>query len=167
MGLRRDASAEFRVDTDGNLGHERLDKQGVAHDADVRAEAAELDRGHFAAVGILVEEPGGERGGAKGALLEDLRVAGAANEVTGGGELPAWRPLDAVGDGEVLALLCFEVVVAVGVIGEDDGSLERAGVLCDIVHDRRRLGRAEGAVHEVILHVDDEQVVASHCISYR
>ena len=49
-----------------------------------------------------------------------------------------------------------------GVFGENDRTVEAAGALGDCLDDGLRLGRAQGAVDEVVLHVDDDEVGVGH-----
>lgn len=111
---------------------------------------------------VLGGEPVREPGGAERGLLEDARVALGANGLEGGDEIPAVRAADAVGNRKVTALLGFGVVGAVGVEGEDDGAVEGCGALGYRVDDGLGLGAAERAVDEIMLHVDDDEVVAGH-----
>lgn len=161
VGGRGDAGAEGGVHGKRDLGKRRLDEQGVAHHADVGAEAAELD-GVDRGGAVLGGEPVREPGGAERGLLEDARVALGANGLEGGDEIPAERAANAVGNRKVAALLGFGVVGAVGVEGEDDGAVEGCGALGDRIDDGLCFGAAERSVDEIMLHVDDDEVVAGH-----
>ena len=72
-------------------------------------------------------------------------------------QLPACGPLDAVDHGQVPALLGLQVVFWVGVpCGDDIPSGVFADFLRHPVHDGLRLRSAQGAVDEVVLHVNDQ-----------
>lgn len=161
VGGRGDAGAEGGVHGERDLGKRRLDEQGVAYHADVGAESAELD-GVDRGGAVLGGEPVRELGGAERGLLEDVRVALGANGLEGGDEIPAVRAANAVGNRKVAALLGFGVVGAVRVEGEDDGAVEGCGALGDRIDDGLCFGAAERSVDEIMLHVDDDEVVAGH-----
>ena len=83
-----------------------------------------------------------QRDGAKRGLLERAGVAGLAHHVELGHELPAKRSLDAVGHGQVPALLRLKVVGTVRVERERDGAVELACAPRDVGRDRLGLGAA-------------------------
>ena len=108
------------------------------------------------------DEPAGKVERAERGLFEHGSAAAGANRLEGGCEFPAGRSGDAVGNGQVATLLRGGVVVTVGVFGEDDRAVEAVGALGDGLDDGLRLGRAQGAVDEVVLHVDDDEVGVGH-----
>lgn len=108
------------------------------------------------------DKPAGEVERSERGLFEHGSTAAGANRLEGGCEFPAGRAGDAVGNGQVATLLRGCVVAAVGVFGENDRTVEAAGALGDCLDDGLRLGRAQGAVDEVILHVDDDEVGVGH-----
>ena len=155
------AGAEGGVHAERNLRQVRLDGEGVADHADVRAQAAEFDGVDGLGV-VLRHEPAREVERAERGLVEDRGIEQPLDLVERGCELPALRALDAVGNGQIAALLRGGVVAAVGVFGENDRAVEAAGALGDCLDDALCLGRAQGAVDEVILHVNDDEVGVGH-----
>ena len=110
----------------------------------------------------MCDKPAGEVERSERGLFEHGSAAAGANRFEGGCEFPAGCAGDAVGNGQVATLLRGGVVAAVGVFGENDRAVEAAGALGDCLDDGLRLGRAQGAVDEVVLHVDDDEVGVGH-----
>lgn len=159
--LGRDAGAEARVYTYGYLGKGRLDEQDVRYHADIGAHADELDGlNRLGCVGV--RQVVDKRRGAKGRLLKHAGIALALDVGEFGDELPALGALDAMGDGEVSAFLRLGVIFAVGVEREEHLATERARGFDDRGGDPLGLGGAERAGHEVVLHIDDDEIAASH-----
>lgn len=156
-----DAGAQGGVHAERDLGQVRLDGEGVADHADVGAQAAEFDGVDGLGV-VLRDEPAGKVERSERGLFEHGSAAVGANRLEGGCELPAGRAGDAVGNGQVASLLRGGVVAVVGVLGENDRAVEAVGALGDRLDDGLRLGRAQGAVDEVVLHVDDDEVGVGH-----
>lgn len=155
------AGAEGGVHAERHLRQVRLDGEGVADHADVRAQAAKLDGVDGLGV-VLRHEPAREVERAERGLVEDRGIEQPLDLIERGCELPALRALDAVGNGQVAPLLRGGVVGAVRIAGEDNVALECASALNDAFDDGLRLGGAQGAVDEVVLHVDDDEVGVRH-----
>lgn len=155
------AGTEGGVHAERHLRQVRLDGEGVADHADIGAQAAEFDKVDGRGV-VLRDKPAGEVERAERGLFEHGGAAAGANRFEGGCEFPAGRAGDAVGSGQVAALLRGGVVAAVGVFGKNDRAVKAAGALGDRLDDGLRLGRAQGPVDEVVLHVDDDEVGVGH-----
>ena len=125
MGGGRHAGAESRLAAHGNLGEVRLDEQGVAHHADVGAQADDLD-GVDGLLVVALGEPPHEGNRAERGLVEHHGIARAADLLELGDELPARGVAHAVRNRQVATLLRFEVVRLMRVAREDDGALEVA-----------------------------------------
>ena len=154
VALRRDAGAAARVHGDGRFGHRRLEQQRVGHHTDVGAEADQLDLQRL--LRALGHQNTGEPVGAEGGLVDNGRLLrGLGDRIV---ELPAVGALDAVLDGQIAALLRVEIVFVMRVACEID--VPRV-VLLHLLHDARndllRLLRAERAVDEVVLHINDDE----------
>ena len=155
------AGAEGGVHAERHLRQVRLDGEGVADHADVGAQAAKLDGVDGFGV-VLRHEPAREVERAERGLVEDRGIEQSLDLIERGRELPALRALDAVGNGQVATLLRGGVVGAVRIAREDDAALECASALNDALDDGLRLGGAQGAVDEVVLHVNDDEVGVGH-----
>ena len=160
MLFRGDARAAGGVDVDGQLRHRGLYHQRVGDDADVGAQADQLDGLQFVAL-IEALEVGDQLLAAEGGLCVDARAAALTQGVDLLGEAPALRAHDAVLDGQHPALLGLQVVLLVGVYGHEDGTLEGAHLLQQAREHLHRLRRAERAGDEVILHVDYDKAFHS------
>lgn len=139
----------------------RLDGEGVAHHADVRAHAAELD-GRDGFGGVPLDEPSGQVERTERGLFEYGRLAGDADRLESGDELPSVGACDAVRDGEVAALLRGGVIVPVRILGEHDGAVEIGGISRHGVDDGPGLGCSEHSIDKIVLHVDDDQIGVGH-----
>ena len=71
-----------------------------------------------------------------------------------------------MGNGELRALLRLEVVLVVRVLGKDHGSLEFFSALRDRPHNRLGFGRSQRAGYKVVLHIDDDEKIVCHGISW-
>jgi len=152
VALWRHARAAAAVDQNGNLRQRALDHHGVADDADVGAEADQLDRLELR----QHREEFDELRGAEARLVKDRRGVHIQRRV----DVPALRSENAVRHGQIPALLRLGVVVPVRVARKDD---ERAGLAClgDLLlhgrDDPDGLFCSERAVNKILLHVDDSQ----------
>ena len=61
--------------------------------------------------------------------------------------------------GQLFALGGIEVSAGVGVVGDDDLALKGADAVAHRRHNRHRLGGAESAVHEILLHINYNEKV--------
>lgn len=156
-----DSGAQGGVHREWDFGQVRLDGEGVADHADVGAQAAELD-GVDGRDAVLRDEPAREVERAERGLFEHGSAATGANRLEDGCEFPAGRSGDTVGNGQIAALLRIGIVAIVGVFGENDRAVEAIGPLGDGLDDGLRLGRAQGTIDEVVLHVDDDEVRVWH-----
>ena len=117
MGGGRDARAAIRAHADAHLRAERLQKQRVGDDADVRTHADQLRLREFFFRNILCERDGAEAG-----LVE----AGIPRRIQPVGDLPALLPTDAVRNGQRPPLPRGEIVLPVRIEREGNGAPRRA-----------------------------------------
>ena len=114
----------------------------------------------LAALGMVLVSGVLDGGGLDDGAMTGIALALDVGEF--GDELPALGALDAMGDGEVSAFLRLGVIFAVGVEREEYLAIERACGFDDRGGDPLGLGGAERAGHEVVLHIDDDEISASH-----
>ena len=160
MEVRVKAGGEVGVHHDLGIGIVALEHHGVADHADVADKAAQFD-----AVRLFRQQ--GQDGGvrhvhAEGQLVDAhgfhfLQGLGGLTVV-----LPAVAALDAVDGGKMKALTGVQIVGEMGVPGEPDPAL---AVFPDPGGDGGvqlfGAGEAQGAVHKVLLIINDKQTVHS------
>ena len=150
MAFRGHACAAVRTDEKRNLRQRALCHHRVRNDADIGAEADELNALQLRKTLEIVDQGRGAEAG----LVKDRRVQNRQRRV----DLPARRSLHAVRDRKLPALLRGQVIRMVRIAREDDcfPVLPRFfQPRRDLRHDRNGLLRPQRAVNKILLHIDN------------
>lgn len=75
---------------------------------------------------------------------------------------PPGGAFDAMGHGQIFALLGVQVIRFMGIAGKEDGAVKTLDLLNDPGEDGHGFGSAQGAVDKVGLHVDHYQYIFFH-----
>ena len=152
MASGGDAGTAVPAHGDGGLPQAGLQAQGVGDDADVRAQANQLD-------GVVLSRGGklGQFHGTKGGLVDDgcgLALAGLPDF---GMDLPAPRAFDAMYDGKLLSLGGIQIVSSVGIAGIDHITVKRGDLFHHSGDNRLGFPGTKRAGNKIRLHIDNNQ----------
>ena len=158
VALWRDAGAEGGVEVNRDVWQRCFQEHGVGDDADICADADEGDRCEWA-FDVCVFDGAHELGGAEGWFFKTGGVLHFQRAGNGFVQGPAVGAFQAVHDGQIMAFLGLEIIVAVGVESIKNGAVVAADALGDGVNNGCCFFGAEGAIDEIVLHVDDDEQI--------